>query len=360
MMQLNYKNNESLENKIFKIILLFGLIISLLNIVINSLIGFSLIINLKWIVMAVISFAILKFMQNNLFNFFYLKLSFYLFLILIFLPFSWFQSGGSNNNSLSYIFLILISITFLFKKTELRNNLVFCLISVFMVIFTLEYFFPEMLLVHSEESQFFDKLIQTPLVLSASYLLLLQFANAYSQEKSKLGLSTKKLRLANKKLKELANRDPLTKKFNRRAFDREIRFIFKNQLHLEKEITLILFDIDNFKEINDSYGHDTGDRVLIKLAAELEKVMPQSALISRWGGDEFAVVCYQNADRAQKLLEHYYKEVEKLSEKMEIEITVSAGLSTLKEEDQLQQLFKRVDDILYQSKEDGKARYTVA
>jgi len=359
-MQLGYELKGSLENKIFKIILLFSLIISLLNIVINALIGFSLIINLKWIVMALISFSVLKLTQKNLFELFYLKLSYYLFLIFLFLPFAWFQSGGSNNNSLSYIFLILISITFLFNKTELRNNLVFSLISVFMFIFTLEYFFPELLLKHSEQSQFYDKLIQTPVILAASYLLLLQFANAYSQEKSKLGLSTKKLQLANKKLKELANRDPLTKKFNRRAFDQEIRDIINKKLHHKNEITLILFDIDNFKEINDSYGHDIGDQVLIKLADELETTMPQSTLISRWGGDEFAVVCYHDQRAAQKYLDEYYQNVEELSRTMDIPITVSAGLSRLKKDDQLQKLFKRVDDILYQSKEDGKDRYTVA
>lgn len=359
-MQLNYKSEDSLENKIFKIILLFSLIISLLNIVINSVLGFSLLINLKWIVMTLISFMLLRFTQKELFKLFYLKLSYYLFLILLFLPFAWFQSGGIKNNSLSYIFLILISITFLFKKSKLRNNLVFALIAVFIISFTLEYFFPELILSHNNQSEFYVKLIQTPVVLAASYLLLLQFANAYSQEKSKLGLSTKKLQLANQKLKELANRDPLTKKFNRRAFDREIRDIFNSQLHLEKKISLILFDIDNFKEINDSYGHDIGDQVLIKLAAELEETMPQSALISRWGGDEFAVVCYHDAAAAQKYLDEYYQQVEKLSDVMDVPITVSAGLSSFKKDDRVQKLFKRVDDILYQSKAEGKARYTVA
>ncbi|MGP3777787.1 GGDEF domain-containing protein [Halanaerobium saccharolyticum] len=359
-MQRNYELNDNLENKIFKIILLFGIIISLLNIVINYLIGFSLIINLKWIVMAGISFFSLMFIRKAVFKVYYLKLGYYLFLIFIFLPFSWFQSGGSNNNSLSYIFLILISITFLFKRFQLRNNLIFSLVAVFMLMFSLEYFYPELLISHSEESQFYDKLVQTPIVLLASYLLLLQFANAYNQEKSKLGLSTKKLRLANKKLKNLANRDPLTKKYNRRAFDQEIRNIFKEQQHLDKAITLILFDIDNFKEINDNYGHDIGDQVLIKLTAELEKTLPDNSLISRWGGDEFAVICYKNEVEAQKNLDTYYQNVEKLSQRMDISITVSAGLSRLKKGDQIQALFKRVDDILYKSKEDGKARYTVA
>ncbi|MEC9490973.1 MAG: GGDEF domain-containing protein, partial [Halanaerobiales bacterium] len=165
---------------------------------------------------------------------------------------------------------------------------------------------------------------------------------------------------ANQKLKKLVNRDSLTQKFNRRAFDQEIKKIFRDQLHWEREITLILFDIDNFKEINDNYGHDIGDQVLIELADQLEKTMPQDTLISRWGGDEFAIICYKSEIETQKYLDDYYRNVENLSEELKIPITVSAGLSRLKKDDQLQELFKRVDDILYKSKEEGKARYTVA
>ena len=359
-METRFKVDHSLENKIFKIILIFGIAVSSINILINFIVGFNWILNFKWIVLAGLSLLVLKSVEKELLNIFYFKLGYYLFLIFVFFPFAWFQSGGTNNNSLSYIFLILISITFLFKKTKLRNSLVLSLITVFMILFSLEYFYPEIMLYHSQQIQFYDKLIQTPIVLTASYLLLLQFANAYNQEKSKLGLSTKKLRLANQKLKLLANRDSLTHKFNRRAFDQEIRKIFREQLHFEKDISLILFDIDNFKQINDNYGHDIGDRVLIKLADELEATMPQSTLISRWGGDEFAIICYENEIGAQKYLDDYYKNIKKLSEKMDISITVSAGLSRLKKDDKIQKLFKRVDDILYKSKEDGKARYTVA
>ena len=72
------------------------------------------------------------------------------------------------------------------------------------------------------------------------------------------------------------------------------------------------------------------------------------------------MICYKNEVEAQKNLDTYYQNVEKLSQRMDISITVSAGLSRLKKGDQIQPLFKRVDDILYKSKEDGKARYTVA
>ena len=352
--------NDNLEKKIFKIILKFGIVISFLNILINYFVGSSWFISAKWIFILILSAAVFNLIEKDLLDFMKLKLSFYLFLIYIFLPLSWFQSGGSDNSSLAYIFLALISITFLFKKTKPRNLLFLSLNAVFIILFIIEYFYPELILRYSPKVMFIDRLIQMPLILTASYLLLLQFARAYNQEKNKLGLTTKKLRLANQKLKNLANRDPLTHKFNRRAFDHEVKNIFNSQLHFKKNITLILFDIDDFKEINDSYGHDIGDQVLIKLADELEKTMPQATLISRWGGDEYAIVCYKDEIEAQKYLDQYYQNVEKLSEKMDIPITVSAGLSRFKKDDQMQKLFKRVDDILYQSKEEGKDRYTVA
>lgn len=354
------ENENDLEKKIFKMILTLAAVISAANIILNFSLGLELITNLKWVFMFFTAIFIMKSIQKEFIDFFYLKLSFYLIVILFFLPLAWFQSGGSNNNGISYMFLLLISLTFLFKKNKVRNRLVLTLITVFILIFTAEYFYPELLTGYSEQVQFTVKLIQTPIVLTASYLLLLQFAKAYNHEKSKLGLTTKKLQLLNEKLKDIANRDPLTKKFNRRAFDQEIQKIFKNKIYLKMDITLILFDIDNFKDINDDYGHDIGDQVLIKLADELENTMPKNSLISRWGGDEFAVICYKSEIETQKFLDDYYENIEKLSEQMDITITVSAGMTRLEKDDRINKLFKRVDDILYKSKEEGKNRYTVA
>lgn len=354
------ENENDLEKKIFKMILTLAAVISAVNIILNFSLGLELITNFKWVFMFFTAVFIMKLIQKDFIDFFYLKLSFYLLVILVFLPLAWFQSGGSNNNVISYMFLLLISLTFLFKKPEVRNRLVLILISVFILIYTAEYFYPELLTEYSKEVQFIVKLVQTPIVLMAAYLLLLQYAKAYNHEKSKLGLTTRKLQLLNEKLKDTANRDPLTKKFNRRAFDQEIQNIFKNKINLNMDITLILFDIDNFKDINDDYGHDIGDQVLIKLADELENTMPEDSFISRWGGDEFAVICYKSEIKTQKYLDEYYANIEGLSAEMNITITVSAGMSRLEKNDQINKLFKRVDDILYKSKEEGKNRYTVA
>ena len=354
------ENKNDLEKKIFKMILTLAVVISTVNIILNLALGLNFFTNLRWFFMLFISIVMMKSIQKDLIKFSYLKLSFYLIIIFFFLPLAWFQSGGSSNNVISYMFLLLISLTFLFKKPKLRNRLVLALLTVFVLIFTVEYFYPELLTEYSQQVQFTVKLVQTPIILTASYLLLLQFAEAYNHEKSKLGLSTKKLQMLNEKLKYIANRDPLTKKFNRRAFDQEIQKIFTNKLYLKMDIALILFDIDNFKDINDNYGHDIGDQVLIRLADELENTMPEDSLISRWGGDELAVICYKSEIETQKYLDDYYDNIKKISTEMNLKITVSAGMSRLKKEDRVNKLFKRVDDILYKSKEKGKNRYTVA
>lgn len=229
-----------------------------------------------------------------------------------------------------------------------------------MIVYYLEYKYPKFITQHSPQTQFWDKLIQTPIALFSSYFLLQQFSCAYNKEKEKLKIYSQKLKKANKKLNKIANSDSLTGKYNRRAFDTEIKNIFKDKLHHKLDLSVIFLDIDNFKKINDNYGHDRGDQIIIKMADQLSKSMPESSLISRWGGDEFAVICYRNETETEKFLEAYFQNIENLSNDLDMDLTVSAGLTGLRKEDQVNSLFKRADNILYQAKKSGKARYTVA
>lgn len=352
--------NQQLENRIFKIILLFGIILSIANMLINLTVGFDYYINFKWIFYILLSFVILFLAEKKGYHLFYLRLIYFVFLIFIFIPLAWLQSGGSDNNAISYLFVILIGFSLLFKNVRIRNFLTFSLISIFLIIYFLEYKYPGLITRHSSETQFWDKLFQTPIALFSGYFLLQQFSYAYNKEKEKLKIYGQKLKTANKKLNRIANRDSLTGKFNRRAFDTEIKNIFKNKLHQHLDLSVILLDIDNFKKINDNYGHDRGDQIIIEMADQLSRAMPTNSLISRWGGDEFAVICYKSEKEAEVYLDKYFKNIEKLSSDLDMELTVSAGLTGLRKKDQVNSLFKRVDNILYQAKESGKARYTVA
>jgi diguanylate cyclase (GGDEF)-like protein len=92
-------------------------------------------------------------------------------------------------------------------------------------------------------------------------------------------------------LAELAHRDSLTTLLNRAAFDRRLRDEVERARRYQRELSLVLFDIDHFKSVNDRFGHPTGDRVLLKVASILESSLRQSDAAFRYGGDEFAAVC---------------------------------------------------------------------
>jgi diguanylate cyclase (GGDEF)-like protein len=92
-------------------------------------------------------------------------------------------------------------------------------------------------------------------------------------------------------LAEQAERDPLTTLFNRAAFDRRLRDEVERAKRYRRELSLVLFDVDHFKSINDRYGHQIGDRVLLKVAGVLQSSLRQSDSAFRYGGDEFAAIC---------------------------------------------------------------------
>jgi diguanylate cyclase (GGDEF)-like protein len=158
---------------------------------------------------------------------------------------------------------------------------------------------------------------------------------------------------------QLSNTDYLTQTNNRQHFDK----LFKQELHRSKrygnELSIILLDIDHFKDINDVYGHAIGDKVLIELSAFIQSNLRDEDVFARWGGEEFIVLLPQTklinaankADILRSLVEnHSFSDVSK--------VTCSFGVTDLKENDSSESIFKRVDDMLYISKEKGRNRVT--
>ncbi len=120
-----------------------------------------------------------------------------------------------------------------------------------------------------------------------------------------------------------------------------------------------MFDIDDFKKVNDSYGHDTGDYVLKQIASITKEISRNADVFIRWGGEEFIILCpqtdvkdaYSFADRLRKSIEEYkFKDVEK--------VTASFGVSAIDSTESLRLLIDRVDSALYKSKENGKNMVT--
>lgn len=171
------------------------------------------------------------------------------------------------------------------------------------------------------------------------------FALADAQQKEK------------QKLIDAGTHDPLTGLLNRRGIDEEIERRVKEKP--EKPFVLVLLDVDDFKTINDLYGHDVGDEALRTLSQELIKAFPPTAIIGRNGGDEALVALFGSDaldvdDRLRCLMDQEFTfEVNG----RKYDLSISAGYAWCLEEDDLKSAYTKADEALYSVKLDGKSNF---
>lgn len=174
-----------------------------------------------------------------------------------------------------------------------------------------------------------------------------------------LKFTQNELKIKNKRLKFLARVDKLTNVFNRTKLDEVIEKEINRAKRFNRTFSVILIDIDDFKSINDNYGHLIGDKVLVELANILKQYSRNVDTVGRWGGEEFLIICpethkqgvIEHAKYLQKQINIYkFNDVQKL--------TVSIGLSTYDIKDDMDSLVKRADDALYKVKNNGKNNIT--
>ena len=124
-----------------------------------------------------------------------------------------------------------------------------------------------------------------------------------------------------------------------------------------KNISLIFFDIDHFKKVNDKYGHDVGDTTLQKVAKTINSCFRAGDTVARWGGEEFiASLLGANTENAALKAEEVRVAVEQLTfpERPKLRVTVSAGVSTCKAGISLQETIRQADQAMYQAKRSGR------
>lgn len=161
--------------------------------------------------------------------------------------------------------------------------------------------------------------------------------------------------LKNNELCRIAATDRLTGLYNRHKFEELFLLEVKRSHRFELPLSMMLIDIDNFKSINDTYGHNQGDAVLKHLASVIQKNVRQLDILSRWGGEEFLLLIPgSDIGHTQQLAEKLRLVISNEQFGEFDTITVSIGISTLKEEDTLIQIFERADNALYRAKQSGK------
>ncbi len=148
-----------------------------------------------------------------------------------------------------------------------------------------------------------------------------------------------------------AYHDHLTKIFNRQKFDELFLKEFENKKRYGDNLSVILIDLDHFKKVNDTYGHLTGDLVLIAIVGIIKNKLRINDVFARWGGEEFIILLPRtNINDAYSKAEELRKDIESYVDKELPPVTISAGVSELTNEDSIASCLKRVDTALYFAK----------
>jgi len=159
-----------------------------------------------------------------------------------------------------------------------------------------------------------------------------------------------------KKYEEMALTDSLTGLFNHGGIETEMYNAIENRKKDGEPVSLMMLDIDYFKNVNDNHGHSVGDITLKKFAEVLTEYMTgEKGFVGRWGGEEFVIICYgREGDEAYTFADNLRKKVEE-TEFPEIKhITCSVGITDLRDEDSFDDAFDRMDKAMYISKENGR------
>jgi diguanylate cyclase (GGDEF)-like protein/PAS domain S-box-containing protein len=169
-----------------------------------------------------------------------------------------------------------------------------------------------------------------------------------------------KIKELEEELKQLSITDRLTQIYNRRKFDQALQEEIRRHNRYNTDLSIIMLDIDHFKKINDTYGHDAGDKILVELVALVKRCIRETDIFSRWGGEEFMLLLpHTTLWNAAKLAERIRLKIMSTPFTPVGTLTCSFGAAQFSVEDNEETFTRRVDEALYDSKREGRNRTTV-
>ncbi len=163
------------------------------------------------------------------------------------------------------------------------------------------------------------------------------------------------LKRYNKKLQLLSVTDPLTQVYNRLKMDRLLLDEYNHFKRYQKPCGIMLLDIDHFKKVNDHFGHQYGDKILVEFANLITQNIRQTDKVCRWGGEEFLVICPNtNESQTEKVAEKVLNAIRAYKFSHGENLTASIGVGAFKKGHSLDFIIERVDTALYQVKNSGR------
>jgi diguanylate cyclase (GGDEF)-like protein/PAS domain S-box-containing protein len=162
-------------------------------------------------------------------------------------------------------------------------------------------------------------------------------------------------------LRARATTDTLTGAYNRLRMEEALEHEIRKSTRYQTPFAIAMFDVDHFKQVNDTYGHDTGDRVLKQVVAITRQQLREVDLLARWGGEEFMIIASSTTlDEIHNLADRVRAAIAAQHIEGVGHITVSFGVGEYRQGERQKDLLKRVDDMLYQAKDAGRNRVHIA
>lgn len=164
-----------------------------------------------------------------------------------------------------------------------------------------------------------------------------------------------------RRLRVLAMTDPLTGIASRRALEKATHIALSNAHRKGQPLSVLLLDLDNFKNINDRYGHDVGDEVLRAVTATWQTLLRDHDVLGRLGGEEFAILCPQTTREQARTIAQRVLDATRALNLSRIDpglhVTTSIGIAQARPDEGRESLFRRADAALYRAKQNGRNRY---
>jgi len=188
---------------------------------------------------------------------------------------------------------------------------------------------------------------------------VLKTQDQFQQQMEKTSRDLSRLQDELRKHEDLANTDELTGLPNRRAFNKRLGDEVQKGRRAETPLSLLVFDLDDFKRVNDCFGHLTGDRLLAMTARAITNVVRNDHFAARFGGEEFAVICFTDIKGATLIGERVRRAIERTEYSVRgcsVQTTISGGVAVYRIGEKRDDLLDRADRSLYRAKDLGKNR----
>jgi diguanylate cyclase (GGDEF)-like protein len=180
------------------------------------------------------------------------------------------------------------------------------------------------------------------------------------EKQHKSFINSQKLKNINKELKNISITDKLTNIYNRAKLDESLEYQINYSKRYNETFGLMIIDIDFFKNVNDTFGHQVGDTVLVEFANILKSNIRETDILGRWGGEEFIIICPKsNLEETNIVAKKIKQQIETFKFTKIKKKTASFGITIFKSSDTLATILSRVDEALYKAKDEGRNKICI-